>query len=80
MEGLMKSRWEDLVGMILIGDGILNILRPRRHSAIWNCGPRSYRKAAEKLTEHPQVARGMGLAFVALGIWLGWRAAEAAEI
>jgi uncharacterized protein YjeT (DUF2065 family) len=73
----MKSRWQEFLGMILIGDGILNLLQPDRHSAIWNCGPEAYRKAARKLQEQPNAARGLGLAFVALGIWLGRRAAKA---
>jgi hypothetical protein len=72
----MKSRWEELVGMILIGDGVLNLLQPKRHSAIWNCGPKFYKNAARSLQTHPAATRGLGLAFVALGIWLGRKAAK----
>jgi hypothetical protein len=73
----MKSRWEELVGMILIGDGVLNLLQPRRHSALWNCGPKVYRDAARSLQIHPGTARGLGLAFVAFGIWLSKQAVKA---
>jgi hypothetical protein len=73
----MKARWEELLGMVLIGDGMLNLLQPKRHSAIWNCGPKSYRQAVQKqLQSHPGAARGLGAAFVALGIWLSRRAAR----
>ena len=73
----MKAQWEDMAAMILIGDGVLNLTHPRRHSALWNCGPKSYRKLATELQTHPQITRGLGLALVALGIWLGSRAAKA---
>jgi hypothetical protein len=72
----MKLRWEDLAAMILVGDGVLSLLHPRRHSAIWKCGPASYQKFAGELEKHPPAARGMGLVFVALGLWLGHRAAS----
>jgi hypothetical protein len=72
----MKMRWEDLLAMVLVGDGVLSLMHPRRHSAIWKCGPASYRKFAGELEKHPQATRGMGLAFVALGLWIGHRAAR----
>jgi hypothetical protein len=75
-EVMMKSRWEELFGMILIGDGVLNLLQPARHSAIWNCGPKFYKGAAQTLRTHPAAARGLGLVFVALGIWLSRQAVK----
>ena len=74
----MKAQWEELAAMILIGDGILNVTHPRRHSALWNCGPEPYRRVASKLQSRPQATRGIGLAMVALGIWLGNCAAKSA--
>jgi hypothetical protein len=72
----MKAQWVELAAMVLIGDGVLNLVHPRRHSALWNCGPESYRRIAGKLQTRPQVARGLGLAMVALGVWLGNCAAK----
>lgn len=66
----MKPRWEELLGMVLIGDGVLNLIQP-------NCGPKFYKKAAQNLQAHPMAARGLGIAFVALGVWLSRRAAKA---
>jgi hypothetical protein len=73
----MKSRWEELLAMILIGDGALNLMHPRRHSAIWNCGPASYRKAAHKLQEYPLATRGLGVALIAFGLWVATKAVKA---
>ncbi|MDB6128929.1 MAG: hypothetical protein JWM04_36 [Verrucomicrobiales bacterium] len=75
----MKSRWMELLGMVLIGDGILNVVQPSRHSALWNCGPQFYKKSARTLQTHPGAARGIGVAFVALGIWLSRCAVQASS-
>jgi hypothetical protein len=66
----MNARWKDLAAMILIGDGILGLIEPRRHSAAWECGPETYKQFARKLETNPNVARGIGAAFVGFGLWL----------
>jgi hypothetical protein len=66
----MNARWKDLVAMILIGDGVLGLIEPRRHSAVWECGPASYKEFARKLEANPGLARGIGVAFVGFGLWL----------
>ncbi len=68
------KRLADFVGMIMIGDGVLGLMRPERHSALWNCGPKPYRKFVDELELHPRVTRGLGLALVGLGLWVACRA------
>lgn len=72
----MMARWKEFAGMILIGDGLLNMLQPRRHTTIWNCGPKFYKDAARKLQANPGMARALGVAFLGLGLWLGRSAAK----
>ena len=67
----MNSRFKELFGMILIGDGILNLIQPERHSAIWNCGPEFYKTAARRLERKPLLARVLGVGLLAAGIALG---------
>jgi hypothetical protein len=74
---IMNSKWKELLAMILIGDGVLNVMQPRRHSAIWNCGPKSYKDVARQLEGHPEVARGLGIALIGLGLLLGHKAGSA---
>jgi hypothetical protein len=72
----MKSRCKELLAMILIGDGALNLIQPRQHTEIWSCGPKVYREAARNLESHPVVARGLGLALLSLGFLLARSAAR----
>jgi hypothetical protein len=66
----MKARWKDLAAMLLIGDGLLGLIEPKRHSAVWECGPESYKEFARTLEHKPNVARAIGASFIALGLWL----------
>ena len=70
----MNRRIAELMGMIFIGDGLLSMLEPRRHTALWMCGPKIYKQAAHKLEDNPAAARGLGLVLVGLGLWLSTKA------
>jgi len=72
----MKSRFKELFGMVLIGDGVLNLIQTERHTAIWNCGPEVYKTAARNLQKNPTLARVLGVGLLALGIALGRSAAK----
>lgn len=66
----MRARLEDLLAVILIGDGLLSLIEPERHSAIWSFGPKFYRDTNRALQQHPTVTRMIGLASIALGTCL----------
>jgi hypothetical protein len=57
-------------GLFLIGDGIMGLLRPRRRSLLWQCGPELGRAMTEELAEYPKIARSIYFAEVALGVAL----------
>ena len=54
--------------LILIGDGIMGLIKPRRHSMLWHFGPPLMKAVTEELADHRNVARGIYAAEVALGI------------
>lgn len=60
----------DIFAMLLIGDGLLSVLRPRRHCLLWEVGPRSCRRAIDEFVEHPTLARGAGALEIGLGVLL----------
>jgi len=62
----------DLFGMLLIGDGLLSMLHPRRHCLLWEVGPAPCRKLVDEFVEHPSAARVAGTLELLLGVWLAF--------
>ena len=67
-EKLILKRILELAGLILIGDGLMGLLRPRRHSLLWHFGPELAKAVTEELAEHPKTSRAIYAAELALGI------------
>jgi hypothetical protein len=66
----MTNRLLELAGLILIGDGLMGLLRPRRHSLLWHVGPQLAKAVTEELADHPQTARAIYATELATGIIL----------
>jgi hypothetical protein len=66
----MSKRLLELFGLILIGDGLMGLLRPRRHSLLWHVGPQLAKAVTEELADHPQTARAVYAAELAVGVAL----------
>ena len=70
---LATRRLVQLGALFLIGDGVMGLLKPRRHSLLWHFGPELARAVTEELADDPKVARSVYLAEVVLGIALAAR-------
>jgi len=70
---MSMRRIAEVVAMLIIGEGVLTIIAPRRHSLLWKYGPEGYRRAIEAFAEHPTLTRLVAAAEVGLGIWLALR-------
>ena len=46
----------------------MGLLRPRRHSLLWHVGPQLAKAVTEELADHPQTARAIYAAELALGV------------
>jgi len=66
----MTKRLLELAGLILIGDGLMGLLRPRRHSLLWHVGPQLAKAVTEELADHPRTARAIYGAELAAGVIL----------
>ena len=66
----MQRRLLELAGLILIGDGLMGLLQPRRHSLLWHVGPQLAKAVTEELADHPQTARTIYAAELAVGVAL----------
>jgi hypothetical protein len=71
---LIGRRAAEFAGILLVGDGVIGALRPERHARLWLAGPRVWREAMEPFAERPRLTRAVGVAEIALGLWLAARA------
>src|SRR5438045_2957443 len=65
---LVIRRIIELGALVLIGDGIMGLIKPRWHSRLWHFGPQLALAVTEELAAHPNVARGVYAAEAAIGI------------
>jgi hypothetical protein len=70
---MRMKRIAELVAMLMIGEGMLTIKAPRRHSLLWEFGPEGFSRAIEAYAQHPALARLVAAAEAGLGLWLGLR-------
>ncbi len=69
----MKKRLLNLAAMMLVGDGVLTTLRPRREARLWKAGPQFHQRLMEGFAEHRQLARAAALCELGVGFWLAAR-------
>ena len=62
-----------LVALVMIGDGVSGLLKPRRHSLLWDVRPETFRAAMEALAAYPGKARLLYAAEIGIGAWLAAR-------
>lgn len=65
---LITRRLIQAGALLLIGDGLMGMLKPRWHSLLWRFGPDVARAATEELADHPTTARCIYAAEAALGV------------
>jgi len=66
-------RTAESTAMLMIGDGLLGVLKPAEHCLMWNVGPRWWREMVGWFAAHPNVTRGAAVLEVGTGLWLGLR-------
>ena len=58
---------------LTIGDAVIELVSPRRHSLLWETGPEWSRRVARFFAENPNLMRLLGGAQLAFGLWLALR-------
>jgi hypothetical protein len=64
-----SQRWRHFAAMVLIGDGVMAIVHPRRDAAAWSTGPKWWQTLMESLHDRPGLTRVIGATQIAAGIW-----------
>ena len=70
MTATTKARWLELLAVTMIGDGVLGVVQPHRHVALWRRGPAAWRAMFDIFAERPALTRCFGAAETAFGLWL----------
>ena len=70
---LAAKRTAEMAAIFMIGDGILGLLQPRRHVALWRSDVPAADALVEPFADRPARRRGYGLIQIAGGLWLATR-------
>ncbi len=73
---MILRRVIELIALVMIGDGVAGLLRPRRHSLLWKIGPEPFRRAMHHLAENPDFARWAYAAEIGVGALIATEQAE----
>jgi hypothetical protein len=73
MQATWARRIKEILAILAIGDGAIELVWPREHSLLWEVGPEGVRKLARFSAENPNYMRLIGTAQMALGLWFALR-------
>jgi hypothetical protein len=68
-----ERQLQETVAILLIGDGVLGLLRPRGHCAVWRTRHAGWNSVVDWFAARPMLVRACGLAETAAGMWLAER-------
>ena len=66
---LTPARYKHFAAMILIGDGIMALLRPQQDALAWKAGPKPWRDLMHHLHGRPNITRLIGAAQIVGGVY-----------
>ena len=64
------QRLVQIGALLLIGNGVMGLVRPRWHTLPWRGGPQLALAMSEQLADNPKIARPVYLAQAAVGVAL----------
>jgi len=73
MTRLSERQFEEVGAMLLIGDGVLGVLRPSAHCAVWRTNYSRWNAAVDWFAARPALVRACGALEIAAGVWLAER-------
>lgn len=67
---MVQQRIAEIAALLLIGDGMVGMLQPERHTRLWRRGPTPYRAAMEPFVRHRWLSQVLGA--METGVGLCW--------
>ncbi|HEX4124924.1 MAG TPA: hypothetical protein VHY37_09390 [Tepidisphaeraceae bacterium] len=68
--GTLGRRLLECVAMMMIGDGLLAAIDPKRHMKLWEQGPHLWERIMQPWVKRPELTRWLGAAELVAGICL----------
>ena len=66
----MGRQLKEFMAILMIGDGVIGLVAPRRHSLLWKLGPESYKRLMANISQRPVLVRFVSVVSVGAGLWL----------
>ncbi len=66
----MGRQLKEFLAILMVGDGVIGLAAPRRHSLLWKFGPESYKRIMADFAKRPVLVRLVSAASVVAGLWL----------
>ncbi len=70
---MWTKRAADLIAAFVLGNGVLDLIAPRRRVFLYVFGPEALRKLTLWFADHPTAMRLRGIVRIGTGIWLALR-------
>ena len=70
---MAAERIKHFTAMVLIGDGVMAILHPKKDALAWKKGPKIWHDLMHGLHERPALTRAIGAAQVLGAVWWALR-------
>jgi hypothetical protein len=75
----MALQVKHITSIVLIGDGLLALIKPSRDAKAWRMGPEPFRTLMSYMAKNPNLTRWVGAAEIAVGVWWAMREEPGAE-
>lgn len=75
----MGRRVKEVLAILMVGDGVIGLAAPRRHSLLWKFGPERYKQIMADFAKRPILVRFLSAASIVAGLWLALRQYGEAE-
>ncbi len=66
---LTSNRWKHFTAMVLIGDGVMAVVKPKHDASAWAKGPRTWKKLMRELHRRPNLTRLIGAVQIAGAVY-----------
>lgn len=70
---MVTRRLKEVLGILVIGDGVVALIAPVRHSRLWQFGPTGYQQFMQAFIDHPNTTRLSAVSQIVFGLWLACR-------